>query len=350
MKNEKMELLEKENLEYKKKFLLLLENKKEKYDKIYKIVKYIFIILYIISCGAALILLPIQLYFKNSFNRKIKKYGFKKLDDFYIVVNKIKNNEEFDSLLLSGVPNSLDYSKKVKYIVNNEKSELDNIIQQEIEEQEKSKELERQEREKAKELEKQEREKAKELERQEREKAKELELQKLIQSFNNVEKDNIAEENISYKNNSNNKVKTENTNLIKSIIIATISGFIFLIIFNLWTGHTKIDDHVISCAKSALIDYAKYTPSIGSTKILEKDKYGRYLVECCAELKNAFGTGKYDYYYIIIYNVHKDDNGEWFYNYNRANGILSVGTFGTNESTIDSVKKLNNWNEPIDTK
>lgn len=141
-KKEKIVLLEKENLEYKKNQLLLLESKKDSFTKRYKVIKWICIILYIISIPAALgyiipIIIIIQLYFKTTLKRKVKRLGFKKIEDFNIAINKLKNNEELDKEILDKIPNNPSYSKQLNYIVNEQqkKVKLNDIINNEKQEE-----------------------------------------------------------------------------------------------------------------------------------------------------------------------------------------------------------------------
>lgn len=106
------------------------------------------------------------------------------------------------------------------------------------------------------------------------------------------------------------------------------------------------NDAIISCAKTAIRRIANYEPEFGTTRVLEEDDYGRYLVSCYAKLVNGFGAGKYNIYYVVLNEVTKQ-NGEWYYKINPANGIINSANYGDNEDlAIESAKKLNEWNEP----
>lgn len=108
---------------------------------------------------------------------------------------------------------------------------------------------------------------------------------------------------------------------------------------------TPMDKEVISCAKSALRSAAQYDPEIGTTTIIDRDNYGRYLISCYAKLVNGFGVGKYQVYYIVLSNLEKKD-GTWYYTINRANGIIDSSIYMSEESAIETAKTLNKWNEP----
>lgn len=106
------------------------------------------------------------------------------------------------------------------------------------------------------------------------------------------------------------------------------------------------NDIIINCAQTAIRRIANYEPEFGTTKVLENDDYGRYLVACYAKLVNGFGAGKYNVYYVVLSEVTKED-GEWYYKINPANGIINSANYGENEDlAIESAKKLNAWNEP----
>ncbi len=106
------------------------------------------------------------------------------------------------------------------------------------------------------------------------------------------------------------------------------------------------NDTIIGCAQTAIRRIANYEPEFGTTRVLEEDNYGRYLVSCYAKLVNGFGAGKYNVYYVVLSEVTKQD-GEWYYKINPANGIINSGNYGSNEDlAIESAKKLNEWNEP----
>lgn len=110
------------------------------------------------------------------------------------------------------------------------------------------------------------------------------------------------------------------------------------------------NDIIIGCAQTAIQKMANYEPEFGTTRVLEEDEYGRYLVSCYAKLVNGFGAGKYYVYYVVLNEVTKQD-GEWYYKINPANGIINSANYGSDEDlAIDSVKKLNKWNEPKEDK
>ena len=109
------------------------------------------------------------------------------------------------------------------------------------------------------------------------------------------------------------------------------------------------NDTIISCAKTAMRKVANYEPEFGTTKVLEEDDYGRYLISCYAKLVNGFGVGKYYVYYVVLDDVYKQD-GEWYYTINTANGVINSANYGENEDlAIQSAKKLNNWDKPKET-
>lgn len=135
---EKITILEKENLEYKKNYLLLLKSKKDVYDSKYKIIKIICIILYITTFWLIVsipMIFAIQLYFKNSFKIKIKKNGFKNLDEFNYTIDKIIKNEEIDTSILAKLPDKPEYSKQMKSIIEEKQKhdELNEIMEKEKE-------------------------------------------------------------------------------------------------------------------------------------------------------------------------------------------------------------------------
>lgn len=324
-------LLEQENIEYKKNYLRILKSKKDEYDNRYKIIKIICIILYLTTFWILItipIILVIQIYFKNTFKRKIKKIGFRNINEFNNIVDKIIKNEEIDNSILAKVPNKPEYSKQLKSIIKQKQknNKLDKIMEQEKIKQQQLEKLQKENL------------------------INEQEIIKQKQIINEQQNNNT---NVNDTTTSNLKYNSQVLKIMGSILLIIIFIVIYLFVSNLFNGGDNSSNvnkgdnssHVISCAKSALITYANYDPQIGETKILEKDNYGRYLVECYAKLVNAFGTGKYDTYYIIISNVH-EENGEWYFNCNKFNGIYSLSQMGPNAKEL--LKNINGWDKPLD--
>ena len=137
---DKLTLLEQENIEYKKNYLRILKSKKDEYDNRYRIIKIICIILYLTTFWIVVtipIILVIQIYFKNAFKRKIKKIGFKDINEFNNIVDKIIKNEEIDNSILAKIPDKPEYSKQLKSIINEQQknNKLDKILEQEKEQE-----------------------------------------------------------------------------------------------------------------------------------------------------------------------------------------------------------------------
>ena len=108
--------------------------------------------------------------------------------------------------------------------------------------------------------------------------------------------------------------------------------------------NTVSDSTIISCAKSAVSDTLKSSSTArwGTSRIIEHDNYGRYLVFVTLEATNSFGAYSKLSMLVIVYDVTSDGH----YKINRLYGTQDITGYEKFVDTMDwsYIKEHNNWN------
>lgn len=139
----------------------------------------------------------------------------------------------------------------------------------------------------------------------------------------------------------NNKMKLNNNAITKIIvIIGIIIGAILLIntlIHNDKYDYNYSDSEIISAAKKkALTTSVIEDDSLvwTDTKIVERDKYGRLIVDLKYRYTGTSNSGE------VLVNIWEADN---FYRYN----IKTVRDSSNRDKLIREIKEEGHWNQPI---
>lgn len=87
------------------------------------------------------------------------------------------------------------------------------------------------------------------------------------------------------------------------------------------------------------------TASFAEEKIIDKDKYGRYLVYLKVDSQNEFGAMLRSELCVIVYDVTKDTYKRDIYQgYIKGSEYIDV----LDDSSLDTLKKNNDWNKPLE--
>lgn len=107
------------------------------------------------------------------------------------------------------------------------------------------------------------------------------------------------------------------------------------------------DDFTIRAAKDIVVQNAVSPKSIEweSVAIVEKDQYGRILVDVVLDSQNQFGAMVRSYALVVIESI--DNTGE--YNYSPLFGLSNYEEPGLRNFGIEVAKTTNNWNKPFET-
>lgn len=141
--------------------------------------------------------------------------------------------------------------------------------------------------------------------------------------------------------NNNNKINLNNNAIIKIIIIIGIIIGAFLLINTIRQNdkydYSYSDSEIISAAKKkALITSIIEDSSLvwTDTKIVERDKYGRLIVDLKYMYTGTSNRGE------VLVNIWEADN---FYRYN----IKIVKDSSNRDNLIKEIKEEGHWNQPI---
>lgn len=167
-----------------------------------------------------------------------------------------------------------------------------------------------------------------------------------------------VEENFDMKNNKDDKVEIEETNLSnndqgiesnkkskKSLWKYAVAGIIIYLVISLFTNNKVTDSDYISCSKTVISGQLKApsTAKFSNGEVIDKDKYGRAFVLLTVDAQNGFGVFVRNNYAVII-NSYDKRTGEFTY-YKTC--VVDLENDKLLDSTRDIMKISSKWGEPI---
>lgn len=110
------------------------------------------------------------------------------------------------------------------------------------------------------------------------------------------------------------------------------------------TENMEYDNIVIQCAQTLVYETLKApaTAQWGDAEIIDKDEYGRYLIEVVVDSENGFGALMRSHVIVVLQSVQEDGS----FHYNEFYAYDDYEAEYERETVIETLKSMNDWNEP----
>ncbi len=132
-----------------------------------------------------------------------------------------------------------------------------------------------------------------------------------------------------------------NTIRIRNIVFVVTVAVLVIYFLNSASFFSN-DEKAITCAKTIISEDLK-APSTAiwsNASVLDKDRYGRYLVDITCEAQNSFGGYVKERYLVVVSDMKSDGTF-------RYNKLFSKTTYSeyTKSEAIEYLKQSNNWDQ-----